>query len=140
MAERDGRSKVPRAKVDQSPAGHAYDGSLDRDARDGATAPQPSAEGGQAGETQDTQEGASFRHAREGMRAWLHATFPGHENAFIWGCIGFVVALLLFAIGFWRTLVVVLLVVVGVAFGQVLDGDPKIINTVRGLFSGDNGR
>ena len=42
----------------------------------------------------------------EAAEAWLHKTFPGHENAVLCGFLGLIVAILLFAIGFWATLLV----------------------------------
>lgn len=148
MAERDRRAKVPRATVDPTPAGRvaAPQDEAPRERRAtgrvtaSAAAVQEAVPSEPGQDESSTVEGASFRHAREGLRAWLHETFPGHENAVVWGFVGFLVALLFFIIGFWRTLLVILLVAVGVAFGQVLDGDPRIINTLRGLFRGDDGR
>lgn len=69
---------------------------------------------------------------------WISETFPGHENAVMLGLAGFVVAVLLFAIGFWRTLLITLFVVVGVAIGQVLDGDPKILRAVQRWLNRNN--
>lgn len=87
-----------------------------------------------------TAGGEGRQGVRHSLRSWLHDTFPGHENAVLWGFLGFVLALVFFALGFWRTLLVVLLVALGVAFGQALDGDPRIIEALRNLFRGDNGR
>lgn len=145
MAERDRRAKVPKATVDPTPTirGDMAEGERTKAAETRSHAeagPQDVPRATQRQETTETAEGASFRHAREGLHTWVHETFPGHENAVIGGFVGFLVALLFFVIGFWRTLLVVLLVAVGVAFGQVLDGDPKIINTLRGLFRGDDAR
>ena len=58
-----------------------------------------------------------------------------HPHAFYFGVLGLVLALLIFWIGFFRTLLIVLLVVVGVAIGQWYDGDPKIINAVKKAIS-----
>lgn len=71
---------------------------------------------------------------------WVHKTFPGHENAFYGAILALIVALLVFIIGVWRTLLLVILVVVGIAIGQVFDGNPKIINAIRGLFESDRSR
>lgn len=68
---------------------------------------------------------------------WVHKTFPGHENAFYGAMLALLVAALVFIIGVWRTLLLVVLVVVGIAIGQVFDGNPKIINAIRGLFESD---
>ena len=69
---------------------------------------------------------------------WLTETFPGHENAVMLGLAGFVCAVLLFAIGFWRTLLITLFVLVGVAAGQVLDGNPKILRAVKRWLNRNN--
>lgn len=69
------------------------------------------------------------------LSGWVSRTFPGHEKAFWGGVTGLLVALLLFAIGFFRTLLIAVLVVAGVAVGQALDGDPKIVNLVRAFLS-----
>ncbi|MCH3968118.1 MAG: DUF2273 domain-containing protein [Atopobiaceae bacterium] len=93
------------------------------------------------------QQGASSRDqgkaARETMErtghavtSWFEEMFPGHGNAVLFALIGLLAAILLFAIGFWQTLLVVILVVAGVAFGQYLDGDPTIINWFKGLADG----
>lgn len=131
MAEREARPKVPKTKVDTTP---------DTTTGDGTNSPGEIPPGEVPPEA--AGEAPSAARATESVRAWVHETFPGHEHAVTWGFVGFLVAILFFVIGFWRTLLVVLLVVVGVAFGQVLDGDPKIINTLRGILggSGDNGR
>lgn len=77
----------------------------------------------------------------EAAEAWFHKTFPGHENAVLCGFLGLIVAILLFAIGFWATLLVALCVTIGVAIGQMLDGDPKIISFFRGFMGPkDDGR
>ena len=68
---------------------------------------------------------------------WVHKTFPGHENAFYGAMLALLVAALVFIIGVWRTLLLVVLVIVGIAIGQVFDGNPKIINAIRGLFESD---
>lgn len=65
--------------------------------------------------------------------SWLGARFPGHENAALGGIAGLIVALLIFFVGFWQTLFVALMVCVGIAVGQLLDGDPKIIRALKKL-------
>lgn len=69
------------------------------------------------------------------LTGWVRRTFPGHEKAFWGGVLGLLVALVFFAIGFFRTLLIAILVVAGVAVGQLLDGDPKLINLVRKFLS-----
>lgn len=60
---------------------------------------------------------------------------PGHENAVLGGIVGLVVAILMFAIGFWHTLFVSVMVAAGVALGQYLDGDPRIVNLIRRIIA-----
>lgn len=67
------------------------------------------------------------------LSAWFAETFPHSRYAVLGGLAGLVVALLLFWIGVLKTLVIVVLVVVGVAIGQYLDGDPRLIRIVQGL-------
>ena len=62
-----------------------------------------------------------------------------HMHAVIGGIFGLVAALCIFCIGFWKTLFVSLLVCAGIALGQYLDGDPKIINFLRRLLLGGSG-
>ncbi|MDO4537649.1 MAG: DUF2273 domain-containing protein, partial [Coriobacteriales bacterium] len=71
--------------------------------------------------------------------AWVDKTFGKNKYAFYGGLLALLVALLIFAIGFWRVLFISLLVLVGVAIGQVVDGDPRIIRTIRNLFPSDDG-
>lgn len=66
------------------------------------------------------------------LRAWVGTAMPGHENAVLWGIAGLAIALILLFVGFWQFLVIMLFVVAGVSFGQYLDGDPKIMSTIRG--------
>lgn len=73
----------------------------------------------------------------ERASAWVRRTFPGHENAFVFGVIGFLIAIFIFVIGFFQTIFVAILVLVGVAIGQQIDGDPKIINALRHLLNND---
>lgn len=79
----------------------------------------------------------SFSAAAESVGSWLRQNFPGHVNAVVFGFLGFVLAVMLFCVGLWQTLVIAFLVACGVAFGQYLDGDPRIVRFVGRLF--DNG-
>lgn len=77
----------------------------------------------------------------QGPAAFLSKVAPNHENALLGGLLGLVVAVLMFVAGFWRTLFVVVMVTIGVAVGQYLDGTPKIINFIRRViveFRGNN--
>lgn len=86
----------------------------------------------------DADAGAALRGAGSRVRSWVGATFPGNENAFWGGVVGLVAALVLIAIGPWYAFVIAVLVLAGVAVGQLVDGDPKIINALRRLFSRGN--
>lgn len=96
---------------------------------------EASAEGGGAVE----RPKRGFSHAMRSLRQWLTETFPGHENAVLFGFLGFVLAVLIFIIGFWRTLFIALVVLLGVAVGQQFDGDPKIFNAIRNLVRENRG-
>ncbi|MGO5239478.1 DUF2273 domain-containing protein [Parolsenella sp. LCP21S3_E11] len=95
-----------------------------------STAAQPSGDAAQpASGPEPTAQPGAFARASH----WLDETFPNSRNAVLGGVTGLVVALLLFAIGVLKTLVIAILVVVGVACGQYLDGDPKIVRFVQSL-------
>lgn len=79
--------------------------------------------------------GEAVRDGSARLFAWVRRTFPGHEHAFWGGVLGFVAAILFLVLGLFKALVIVLLVIVGVAAGQALDGDSKIMDLVRRLFS-----
>ena len=64
---------------------------------------------------------------------WLDQTFPHSRNAVLGGACGLLVAILLFTIGIFKTLVIAILVVAGVALGQFADGDPKLVRIVEKL-------
>ncbi len=79
------------------------------------------------------QARAAVDGARERATAFAEGVFPGHGNAILWGFIGFLAAILIFILGFWQTLFIAFLVLIGVAFGQYLDGDPKIVRALMNL-------
>lgn len=81
---------------------------------------------------------ASGEPARDGLgcvRDWVCRTFPGGEGAFWGGVVGLVAAIAFLVLGVWYTAVIAVFVLVGVAVGQVVDRDPKILNLIRSLFS-----
>lgn len=88
-----------------------------------------SADAADASDTVDVVE----RPDEGDLKTSLIALFVGHEHAILGGLAGLVIAFLMFTIGFWKTLFITLLVAVGVAIGQLIDGDPKIINVLRRL-------
>lgn len=125
-------TRAPKAKV--APEGTAE--------KDGGTAAMPepeseptyetdsSSESGQASRSPHEQGEATRDAVKDGVASatsWLDGLFPGHGNAALFAILGFVAAILVFSVGFWRTVLIVILVVVGIAIGQKLDGDPKII-------------
>ena len=65
----------------------------------------------------------------------MRRTFPGGEGAFWGGVAGLVAAIAFLVLGVWYTAVIAAFVLVGVAVGQAVDGDPKIWNLIRSLFS-----
>jgi uncharacterized membrane protein len=102
--------------------------------------------GASTGKSQGTgsrKGGKTAGKAGKGRMHAMHASmvegieehFPGHGNAILCGLAGLLIALLIFGIGFWRTVFLTILVVVGVALGQQMDGDPRIINALKRLFS-----
>lgn len=122
--------KIPRPRIEseahaERPAAGAQSGQ-GAPGSQGAPAPADGTARG-AGETVRDGAGRVF--------AWVRRTFPGHEHAFWGGVLGFITALLFLALGPWRALVIVVLVIVGVAVGQTLDGDSKIMDLLRRLFS-----
>lgn len=97
------------------------------DAAEYASGPEPAAQPANGTEPA-AQPGVLARASR-----WLDETFPNSRNAVLGGVAGLVVALLLFTIGVLKTLVIAILVVVGIACGQYLDGDPKIVRFIQNL-------
>lgn len=100
-----------------------------------SSAPEPTPASAQDTGDQPTDGSDGFRMGASRVSAWVSRTFPGHENAFWGGVCGLVCALVFFAIGFWHTVLIGVLVLVGVAVGQLLDGDPRLIDALRRLFS-----
>lgn len=92
---------------------------------------QPQAEAAPAPAEQ--QAGAKPEGSFARASQWFDQTFPHSKNAVIGGLAGLVVALLLFSIGLLKTLVIAILVLVGVAAGQYLDGDPKLVKAIQNL-------
>lgn len=97
------------------------------DAVESASGSEPAAQPA-SGPEPAAQPGVLARASR-----WLDETFPNSRNAVLGGVTGLVVALLLFSIGVLKTLVIAILVVVGIACGQYLDGEPKIVRFIQNL-------
>ena len=103
-------------------------------------APKTQTEGkeqGKAGNAASGDSGAagSAQAGFTRVSAWVSKTLPGHETAFWGGVFGLVAAVVLLAFGILKTLIVVVLVVAGIAVGQLVDGDPKLIRALQRLFS-----
>lgn len=79
--------------------------------------------------------GDALRDSIGRFSSWVRRSFPGQERAFWGAVIGLVAAIVFLAVGPWPLLVIAVFVFVGVAAGQALDGDPKIVNTLRHLFN-----
>ena len=99
-----------------------------------ALAPRPDVQAVAAAPSEVTaREEAPQPGAWTRLSTWFATTFPHSRNAVLGGICGLVVALLLFSVGLFKTLVIALLVTIGVACGQYADGDPKLVNLVREL-------
>ena len=140
--ERESRPRAPKPTVATEPERNDVASRAEDAPADAGAAPSEShgavsgagAESSDGGRATGQDRGAGIAR---GIGDWLVATFPGHVNAVVFGFVGFALALLLFMIGLWQTILIALLVACGVAFGQYLDGDPRIIRFVGRLF--DNG-
>ena len=99
------------------------------------SAPEPAASTRQSAPEPAPEPAAPAQRPCAFTRAsrWLDETFPNSRNAVLGGACGLVVALLLFTIGVLKTLVIAILVVVGIACGQYLDGEPKIVRFIQNL-------
>ena len=99
-----------------------------------APTPRPDAQAVAAAPSEVTaREEAPQPGAWTRLSTWFATTFPHSRNAVLGGICGLVVALLLCSVGLLKTLVIALLVTIGVACGQYVDGDPKLVNLVREL-------
>ena len=79
--------------------------------------------------------GEAVRDGASHVRSWVSRNLPGHEHAFWGGVLGLLVAVAFLALGLFRTIVIVVLVFVGVSLGLALDGDSRLVDTLRRLFS-----
>lgn len=82
--------------------------------------------------------GRAFRDAKKNATEVFDGIAPGHGNEIFFGLVGLVAAFLFFIIGFWQTLIIVVLVIAGVAFGQWIDGKPTILDGIKRLFSSND--
>ncbi len=130
-------TKAPRAKVESDEPQERPE--EQREAPQASSNQQGSA-ATDAPHDAEAQNAAGSQSGVDKVSAWVSRTFPGHENAFLGGVCGLVAAIVMAAIGFWRTLLLVVLVLIGVAIGQQADGDPKILRALGKLFRDHDGR
>ncbi len=123
--------RIPRARVDSGKTPDV----VETEAR---VMDDEAASGTKKGAGAGASASEPFREAGRRMGGWVSGAFPGHENAFWGGVLGFVFGVLIFWVGLFKAVVVAALVLVGVALGQAADGDPKIINLFRQFFSSNN--
>lgn len=123
-----GPAKAPAAKV--APAA----GEATRTAAPGSTtAAASTSTAGEPAAGAPAQAAPNAPGALERVCTWFAETFPNSRHAVLGGIAGLVVAIMLFTIGVLRTLVILVLVIVGVAAGQYLDGDPKLVRLFQSL-------
>ena len=77
--------------------------------------------------------GAGLRAGASKLIDWVDSVVPGNRNAAIGAVVGLICAIAFFVLGFWRMLACAVFVLAGVAVGQLLDGDPKIIRAIKKL-------
>lgn len=53
-----------------------------------------------------------------------------HKGAAFGGAIGLIIAILILIIGFWKTLLVILLIGLGVFVGMIIDGNTSIKDSI----------
>lgn len=124
----DGPAKAPVAKV--APAA----GEAARTAAPGSTTAAASAStADEPAAGAPAQAAPNAPGVLERVCTWFAETFPNSRHAVLGGIAGLVVAIMLFTIGVLRTLVILVLVIVGVAAGQYLDGDPKLVRLFQSL-------
>lgn len=111
---------------------------------EGATRQRPqqsssSAQKKETGKVRDYEKSGSEARSRaieakDSATAWLEGFMPGHGNAIFFGILFLILALVIIWLGFFPALFIALLVIVGVAFGQWLDGKPTILDSVKRAF------
>lgn len=126
-------TRIEVAPAESKPAAPASSKTGASGSQSGSGAPAPASEESREPESPSATGQAATPGALTRAVTWFDATFPHSRHAVIGGACGLVIALLLFAIGIPKTLVIVVLVVAGVAVGQYLDGDPKLIRLFQSL-------
>ena len=135
------RAAAPQAAADQTPASAPKESARKaaKPRMQIADDPQPEPEEVPASEPAEQPADVADATLPDVARTQLKRLMAEHFHAVVGGVCGLVVAVLIFVVGFWQTLFVSLLAGVGVALGQYLDGDPKIVNLIRRLLSEGRG-
>lgn len=94
---------------------------------DGATRTQPADEA--------TAQAAASPTFGERCGKRFYAYYPKNRNTVVYACVGLIIALGFLSIGFWRTLLIGLLMTCGIAYGQYRDGNPRIVRFFVKMFS-----
>lgn len=135
--------RIPKTYIDQEAAPQLAEGAWDKDqgpvgkaVSESVPTPGVESDTGPAVTRSQVPHKDDDAVGEEPGSSLLGRYLSGHERAFMGGVIGLLAAALVFLIGPLRTVVVALFVGVGVAVGQYLDGDPKIVSVVRRLLGG----
>lgn len=123
-------AEEPAAVTTQAPAASAPAQAAAAPEPASAPAPEPAAPAAAPAAEEQRSVADNIEHMRSATRGFLSSVAPGHEHAVLGGLLGLLVACLVFWIGIPRTLVLCLFAVAGVAVGQALDGDPKIVKAI----------
>lgn len=83
-----------------------------------------------ASHAQDAASSCSYNKAYQVFRSWCR----GREHAVLGAVVGLIVALCIFNLGLLKTLIIAVCVCVGIAFGQYIDGNPRMLSIVKKLF------
>lgn len=75
-------------------------------------------------------------NAKNSATAWFNGVAPGHGNAIFFGLVGLIVAIVILSVGFFQALLIVILVLAGVSFGQWLEGKPTVFDAIKRLING----
>lgn len=108
----------------------------------GQAAPEPQAEPRSQQSTYASYERAGNAARNQAMNAkrtataWFEGVAPGHGNAVFFGLVGLLVAIVILWVGFFQALLIAILVICGVSFGQWLDGKPTVFDAIRRMFKG----
>ncbi len=60
--------------------------------------------------------------------------YPAHKNQVTWMAVGLITALTLLIAGFWKGLLIIVLVSAGYVYGQIKDGNPRALKALTRMF------